>query len=72
MIKTIFAAAVFGLLASGAAYAGDSTMGSMNQGARLFCNGMENPVDVTACMGELHKMMMSHKMKGKMMKKSAK
>ena len=72
MMKLTLATVAVVFAVSGAAYAGDSTMGSMNQGARLFCNGMENPVDVTACMGELHKMMMSHKMKGKMMKKSAK
>ena len=63
MIKLTLATAavVFGI--SGAAFAADSTMGSMNQAARIFCNSMENPVDVTSCMGEMHKMMMTHKMK---------
>lgn len=67
MIKSTLAVAVL-LFVSGAANAADSTSGSMNQAARIFCNGMENPSDVSSCMAEMHKMMMTHKMK-KMMKK---
>ncbi len=69
MMKLTLATVAVVFAVSGAAYAGDSTMGSMNQAARTFCNGMENPVDVTMCMGELKKMMMGRKMKHKAMKK---
>ena len=67
MIKSTLAAVAVVLFVSGPASA-DSTGGSMNQAARIFCNGMENPVDVTSCMAEMHKMMMTHKMKHKMKK----